>query len=159
MSLKEISVVAVILSLIGCASTSPMTQEIYTEHLTKTYNYSKNECYKATTEAMEELDYEIDKADSDKGKIITKRKSFISQETTTNYSDTLKYTETHDVSVANKYYFLISDNGSSSCTVEVERFRIWYKGKELKEMIISYVNEHQWQAVFNEINEKLIESM
>ena len=156
MNFKIISMTTMFSTLLGCSFGAPLTKEVYDEHLTRDYSYSKIQCIEATSNALSELSYEIDKQDKVKGKIITKRKDFTSQETRSTLAG--NHVQTYDVNIANKFYISISKLNEESCTVKVDRFRVWYKGKELKEMNISYINEHQWAPIFKEIEEKLAEN-
>ena len=153
MYLRILAVLGSACILYGCSTGGALTQEVYDEYLVKSFSASTSECYNATKSALDELGYEVGKESSSKGKIITKRKDVTEQES--RYSLAGEHKDTYDVSTAYKYYFTVSEAGNGGCQVKVERFRFWYKGKEVVEMNIPYVNEHQWMPIFTEIEEKL----
>jgi len=153
MDIKSLFVLGTVSTIYGCSNLSPLTQEVYDAHLVKSFDAPKKECYDATKNALDELGYVVAKESLEKGKLITKRKEVTGQES--RYSLAGEHKQTYDVNIAYKYYFTVSNVQDDSCEVRVDRFRAWYKGKEVKEVNIPYINEHQWLPVFTEIDEKL----
>ena len=153
MNFKNLFILGAASALYGCSNLSPLTQEVYDAHLVKTFDAPLKECYSATKGALDELGYLVSKENVEKGKLITKRKEVTEQESMYNLAG--EHKQTYDVGTAYKYYFTVSSVQGENCKVKVDRFRVWYKGKEVKEVNVPYMNEHQWLPVFTEIGEKL----
>ncbi len=145
------SLVFVMLFLIlGCGSTQLINDAMYTQYLTKTFNYSKNKSFDAIIKVLNEYKVGIEKQDREKGTIITDRTGFYQRIETRGHYVTQTSLWTH------KYYFQVSGNNSNA-TIKAVRYRVWRNNIEQTEINGAWFNENVWNPFLKEIQEKLVE--
>ncbi len=141
----------------------PLNEQTMAQHLTRTYDGSRDQCFAATLGALSELGIEVDSKDAEKGSIVTKRKEFTATKVVQSGGGTSATggrvaPTTTQLSAQQAYkYYLQVDKGATDdkCVVRARRFRAWNQGAELKELNLNFAKPQIWDPFLNEIGEEL----
>lgn len=124
----------------------PIDQKFFDENLSRTFFYSKNECFSAVKKALGYQGFEIEYEKLDDGKIVSNRKPFevnasshrtvASRGTSsTGESVTTYHNQTSNYVAKESHQFYLNVIGDTAkCEVNAFRWRAWNGAAEMKEL-------------------------
>jgi len=135
--MKHYILIGTSLILSACAASKiyPINQDLYKAHISKSFQFSKEDCFSATKQALMERGYKIKYENINEGKLVSSRRYYdVNASVTMVSAGGTNSSSSHFVSKqSNQYYFNINGH-SSSCKIIAFRWRAWNGEEEMLEI-------------------------
>ncbi|TGK06618.1 hypothetical protein EHO59_00295 [Leptospira semungkisensis] len=141
-----------IVFLSNCVSTQ-INDEFYRMYLTREFNYPKDKLIQATLAALRTQKIEVEKADLQKGLIVTERYPFFKL---TTISGNQYYASAQSQVATHQYYLLITGDKKRSM-IQATRYRLWNNMVEQTHLNANWGKANVWDPFFKEIQDQLEE--
>lgn len=139
-------IAAILVFLTGCSMAIPtkkIDEQMYNSNLTKSFDYSKDKCFKATLAVLKESKTGIEKQDRNKGVIITERTAF--NDSSEGVEGLVSFT-----TYEHQYFFQIT-GGADKAVIKVYKYRYWKNKEEQIELNEFWFEDNVWNPLFNKI--------